>query len=262
MNELKNLTREQLQAMGLNDQQIDAILGATSANEKAGGLPFPLLKVNFDPDLGKVGAYGYSPIKKDKQTIKYEFIVDEIKVRFLKSMYQYSKFDTTENRPTVTSNVFALKNAKKAYDLKTGTSINELKAVDDGIKFQRILLGVLDINGEQKPFIMYAKGSFLFGLNDILRKFPNDGHMTHQFTLGTEKRKKGTVVWFMPKLIDAKELNQQEFISNLKSDANLITEFDKWAEQINSSADTAEEAPNKKIDNSVTTEEDEDEINF
>ena len=262
MNELKNLTREQLQAMGLNDQQIDAILGATSANEKAGGLPFPLLKVNFDPDFGKLGAWGYNTIKEDRQTTGYEFVTDKIKVRFLKSMYQYSKFDTTENRPTVTSNVFALKNAKKAYDLKTGIPINELKVTDDGIKFQRILLGVVDINGEQKPFIMYAKGSFLFELNDILKKFPNDGHMTHQFTLGTEKRKKGTVVWFVPPLIDVKELSQQEFIANLKSDANLITEFDKWVEQINSSADNVDETPDKKIDNPVDTEEDEDEINF
>ena len=258
--DLKNLTREQLQAMGLDEAQIDAILGAAAANSKVGGLPFPLLKVNFDMDFGKVGAWGFNPIKEEGTTTGYECVVEVAKVRFLKSLYQYSKFDSVENRATITSNVFALKDAKKAYDLKTGTPINTLKATDDGIKFQRILLGVLECEDKEVPFIMYAKGSFLFELNDILKKFPNDGHMTHRLELGTEKRKKGTVVWFVPTLVGDEQLEQTEFISNIKKDADYIKAFDEWAKQINSGAEDDNTTAPTPVPND--NEEDDDEIAF
>lgn len=260
--DLKNLTKEQLEAMGLTEEQIKGILNAASANESAGGLPFPQLKINYDMELGKAGAYAYNPIKEDKETVGYEFAGSPVKVRFLKSMYQYSKFDATQNKPVITSNVFELKNAKKAYDLKTGKSISALKALDDQIKFQRILLGVIEIDGEEKPFIFYTKGSFLYELSNILKDYDNDGHLTHYFTLSSEKRKKGTVIWFVPVLENAEQLSQQDFVKNLKSDADYILKFDKWVEQINSSGEIQDEEPNKQVTTTQEVEEDEDNIAF
>jgi len=259
--DLKGLTKEQLQALGLNEQQIEAILGAATANSKTGGLPFPLLKINFDMDFGKVGAWAYNPQKDDDGTITgYEKIYDPtIKVRFLKSMYQYSKYDSAEGKPTITSNIFELKDAKKAYDLKTGTLISQLKDMDDGIKFQRILLGVIEDGDERKPFILYAKGSFLFELNDILRKFPNDAHLTHILELGTKKNKKGTVVWFTPTLVNSEELDQAEFLKRVKEDAELISKFNEWVEQVNSGGENDNSTTQTQVDD---MEEDEDNIEF
>ena len=259
--ELKNLTKEQLEAMGLTEEQIKGILGAASANESAGGLPFPQLKINYDMDFGKVGIYAYNPKKEEKELVGYEFTGSPVKVRFLKSMYQYSKFDTAQNKPAITSNVFELKNAKKAYDLKTGKHISELKALDDQIKFQRILLGVIEIDGEEKPFVFYTKGSFLYELNNILKDYDNDGHLTHYFTLSSEKRKKGTVIWFVPVLENVEQLSQQDFVKNLKSDADYILKFDKWVEQVNNGGKEQEE-PNKQVATQEVEEEDEDNIAF
>jgi len=258
--DLSNLTREQLQAMGLDEKQIAAILNTVEENKGGQGVPFPLLKINFDPDFGKVGAYAYNPQKDDEGNISgYEYISDEVTIRPIKSMYQYSKFDVEQNKPTVISNIFPLREAKKAYDLKTGTPIAVLKGTDNDIKFQRILLGTIEIDGEEKPFIMYAKGSFLYELNNILNQYKNDGHMTHRFTLGTKKNKKGTVIWYTPTLIDVKELSQEEFVKNIKTDAELIRAFDEWVASVNTGDDDTPATASKAT---TDVEVDESEITF
>ena len=259
--DLSNLTREQLQAMGLSEEQIAAILNTVEENKGGQGVPFPLLKINYDMDFGKVGAYGYNPQKDENGNLSgYEFVSDKVTIRPIKSVYQYSKFDVEQNKPTVTSNIFPLREAKKAYDLKSGTPISVLKASDNDITFQRILLGVIDIDGEEKPFIMYAKGSFLYELSNILNQYKNDGHMTHKFTLGTEKRKKGTVVWFVPTLEDVNELAQDEFIKNIKTDAELIRQFDEWIASVNAGGNDTPSTVSTKATSDV--EVDESEINF
>jgi len=256
---LAELTKEQLQAMGLDDAQIAAILNTVEENKGGQGVPFPLLKINFDPDFGKVGAYAYNPQRDDEGNMSgYEYISEEVTIRPIKSLYQYSKFDVEQNKPTVTSNIFPLREAKKAYDLKTGTPISVLKEADNDIKFQRILLGTIEIDGEEKPFVMYAKGSFLYELNNILGQYKNDGHMTHKFTLGTKKNKKGTVIWYTPTFVDVKELSQDEFIKKIKEDAELIRQFDEWVVSVNAgnsdTPSTTKSTPDVEVDES--------EINF
>jgi hypothetical protein len=260
--DLKNLTYEQLKVLNLTDEQIKAILGAAESTSSGNGLPFPLLKINFDADLGKLGVWGYNPIKGDEGVTGYEKIYDPtIKVRFLKSVAQYSKFDTAENRATVTSNIFALKDAKKAYDLKTGVAISQLKEMDDDIKYQRILLGVIIDGEEEKPFIMYAKGAFLYTLNEILRKYPNEGHLTHIFELKTKKKKRGSVTYFEVEAVNVEELSQEDFIKNIKKDAETISEFDKWVESVNNNVSDSETL--NKINKQVEeVDEDEDNIKF
>ncbi len=248
--------------MGLTDEQINAILGATESASMGSGLPFPLLKINYDSDLGKIGAYAYNPQKDDNNVVeKYDFVGVPVKVKLLKSIFQYSKFDTEQNKATITSNIFNLKDAKKSYDLKTGELISKLKLSDKDIKFQRIILGIIYIDNEEKPFIMYTKGAFLYDLNDILRKYPNEGHLTHIFELDVKKNKRGSVTYFTPVLKNVEELSQDKFIKNLKNDAGVISEFDKWVDNINNSASGNETA--KKITKKVgDIEEDEDNISF
>ena len=256
MTELKNLSKEQLKALGLNDDQINAILGVVNQDNGSGGLPFPLIKINYDSDYGKVGSFAIQPKKDEEgQTIGFEKVFSNpVKVRFLKSMYQYSKFDATQNKPTVTSNIFALKDAKKAYDLKTGAAIKQLKEMDEDIKFQRVTLMEI-IDGDEKYVgIAYLKGAYLYELNEQLRKYDNEGHLNKVFTIKHNKKKKGSVVYYVPSV---EEVEDYDFIKTIKEDSANIAKFDKWVEEVNNGGET-ETQPQNPPKQAPQTDDDED----
>ena len=235
MANLKDLNVEQLKAMGLTEEQIQGILGVKNDTSNSGSLPFPLVKVNYDSDLGKIGSICFNPKKDDDGVVvECEKVFDNpFKVRFLKSAYQYSKYDATLNKTTIVSNIFSnLQDAKKAYDLKSGVAISELKENDDTVKFNRIsLVELYDDEGNSYTGIWYIKGAYLFELNDILNKFDNNAHLSQILEIQNKKRKKGTVTYFTPELVGNEEV---DFLKTIKDDSEKIVKFDKWIEDVNS----------------------------
>ena len=224
---MATLTKEQLQAMGLSEAEIEAILGVTN-QEGGSGLPFKTIRVNYDDDLGKKGSFGYA-VKKDENgyAIEYEKTFDTLKVTFLKSFYQYTKYDENTNQTTVSSNIFDnLRDAKKAVDTKSGKLISELKEFDDGIKFQRIALVKLEDTGDYA--VWYIKGGYLFKLGEELQKHKNDGHLNKTFTITNGKHKKGSVTYFSP---DTIEVSDRNMLETLKEDSEAITKINEWASE-------------------------------
>jgi len=249
-----NLTREELEAMGLSEEEIQAVLG--SVEEGGGSLPFPLLKINYDADIGKRGQWGFNPEKNDdKETVGYEYMADEIKVRFLKAVYQYSFYDSSANKTTIASNIFtSLGGCKSAKDLKSGKSIESLQnEIGEKIPLNKIFLGVIEIGGEWKPFIYYANKSSLWGMNEALDSLPNKGVLQVIVNLSLKKNKKGNVTWFVPVLENYEEVAKTDFIKNIKIDTPKIKEFNNWVDGINGGA-----SPSKKEASTTDTTDDVD----
>jgi len=229
---MAELTREQLEALGLTEEQIEAIMNTLYANN-AVTPPFPIAKVNYDAELASLGVWVINPIKDDEgNVISYEKVLpNPVRMRFLKSFFQYSKFDAELNKSVVISNIFEMSQIKSAYDLKTGVAISQLKAEDDGIKLQRIsLIEFIDDNDEKYYAIAYIKGAYLFGLNSILQKYQAEGHLSRIFTIHNKKEKKGAVTYFVP---ECKNVENYDILTSVKEDAEKISQFVKWAKQYN-----------------------------
>jgi len=237
---MANLTREQLQAMGLNEEEINAILGVTN-NSNGGGLPFNILKINYDDDAGKRGIFGYNPQKDENGYLTgYEHTFEELRFTPLKSWYQYANFDSTTGSVTVKSELFeSLRDAKSMTDVKTGELIVSLQETDNSIKLNRVMLVKLE-DLENTYAIWYIKGKYYYELNQILQKEPNEGHLNKTFTIKNKKEKNGSITYFIPTLV---KVEDRDFTSSIKEDAEAIKKFNEWAEndiQDNKKVDTSE----------------------
>jgi len=251
--ELKDLTKDQLKAMGLTDEQIEAILGVSEGTGGGTQLPLALVKINYDSDFGKVGALAVNPQKEEREVVGYEKVYESpFKIRVLKSYYQYSKYDPNTNQTTVSSNIFtSLKDAKKAIDMKSNLLVKDLRESDDKIKMNRIL--VLEIDGDTIG-VMFVKGAYLYELNQILAKFPNDGHLAVELELTHKKQKNGTVTYFTPELKDSSD---HDFIKTIKEDSGAISAMDKWVKEYNSSLEGASSKPESQTSDDIDVDEDE-----
>ena len=236
------VTREQLKAMGLTDEQIDAYLGSANRDSGSNGLPFPVVKVNYDPEFGKLYNLVYNPQKDDSGELtgfEKEFDLP-FKVVFLDSAFQYSKYDATQGKVTIQSNIFkSLSEAKNAYDIKTGVAIKELKDNEDGIKLQRIsLVKIIDNDGNEYPAVWFIKGAYLYELNQIISQYSNEAHLTTILTLNHKRQKRGSVKYVVPELVGDEKYNSLE---NIKKDAELIAKFNEWIKSQSGEEQTANE---------------------
>ena len=259
------VTREELQALGLSEEEIKAMLGAAEANEGTGGLPFPLVKINYDAEAAKLGEMGYNPIKDDEGFLTgYERVfTNPYQIRILDSYYQYSAFDATTNKPSVTSNLFRLKDAKKAYDLKTGKLISDLKKTNDQIKFSRVaLVEIRQDDDDTSVFgIFYMKGKWLYDLGQAVKKdkIPEGQKI---LTLNNKKQKNGAVTFFTVEVIDEKIVDRTTFLQGIKEDANKMKQFQDWTKEVNSSSDEPAKTSQSSDSDNPFADDDDDDIVF
>ena len=227
------LTREELEAMGLSQEEIEAILGATK-EDTGSGLPFKQIKVNYDTEVADKGVFGYNLIKdEDGFPVEFEETFGNLKFTPLKSYFQYTKWDAKQNKPTVKSFMFSsLREAKTVKDMLTGRLIEDIKRElpeDDKVIFTRVILVKLeDIN---KYAVWFVSKSYQYELGGILQKEKGEGNLTTTFTIKNKKARNGGVTYFLPELVDTEERDYKETLSE---DAKAIKEFNKWVEGVNS----------------------------
>jgi len=259
------LTREELQQLGLSEEEIEAVLG-TQDNGGGAGLPFPLVKVNYDLDLGKLGTMVYNPQKNEDGIYESAEKVYEgnYRLRLLASYYQYVKFDANQGKAVITSNIFKLADAKKAFDLKTGKLIKDLKKNDDQIKWQRIaLVEIAEEDGSDKHLaVFYIKGAFNYDLGDIIKKELKGGLENYiVLTLNNKKQKKGSVTYYTPELVKSDLLSKKDILNDIKEVAGELKQFNDWVKNVNASAevDTINTTTNPTVTNAG---DDDDEIDW
>ena len=253
--ENQTLTIEELMATGLSREEAELIVG--TQEQSGGGLSFPIAKINYDPDFGKVGSIGFNPQKdEDGNVTGYERVFDNpIKMKILVQKYQYSYFNPTTNKAEVTSNLFELKDAKKAIDIKSGIPIADLKATNQDIKFTRVaLVELYDANGNGYIAVMYFRGILNYTLSENLKSVRSPLIMT-DLEVNLAKKKKGTVTYFEVDSIVATPLEKGEALTNLKKYTGALKEFNDWVDSVNGSVDTK-----PKVNNQKEEEEDDEDI--
>ena len=256
------MTREELQALGLSEEEIAEILAANGESTGGTGLPLPLMKVSYDNDTAK-GNFIYNPQKDEEGFVTdFEDFGKEIEIIPFALRAQYSKFDANINNTTVLSNIFEPYQAKQAVDMKSGQLISELKKTDEDIKWSNILVGVVRKAGskdEWKPFMMYLRGSLGFGANELFNKVDNGGRYTHIFKLVVTKAKKGAIIYHPidDKKSDFMEIPEKEKAEIIKSSIPYAKAFNDWVSKINSGGSTA---PATKQTSTETVSEDDMEL--
>lgn len=267
--ETVELNVETLMSMGLSQSEAEAIVGVATTSGGS-GLPFPLLKINYDADLelAKRGDFIADVEKDDKGNItSLTNFGSTIELVVLGSKYQYSKYDPTTNKAVVSSNLVDMGNLKSAYDLLSGISIATLKAADPedkSIKFQEVML-VLASSPEQptpKPYIFYSKGAFCYSLNAFRKGLGNNGNITHKLSFGLERKKQGGVTYFevAPSTFKATPRSAKEIAEGVKTLPALIKSFTDWVASVN--AGGSEKAPKASTNTKASREDDEDDISF
>lgn len=259
------LSVESLMAMGYSQADAEAMVGANKSGGGA-GLPFPALKINYDPDLefAKRGEWITDIQKDDKGNVKgVNNLGDKINIVIMASKYQYSKYDSVTMKSIVSSNIFDMADAKKAYDLSSGVSIAELKKddVDNKIKFQEIMLVLVtsESHPEPKPYILYSKGAFMFSLNQLRKPLPNNGNVMYAMSFGLERQKNGSTTYYTvdPATFKATPRSMEEIKDGVKVFPQYIKAFTDWAESVSSGS-----SPKASTDSKQYDADDEDDVNF
>jgi hypothetical protein len=257
------MNREELAAMGLSEEEINEILQASGDNVGGGGLPHKLLKVSYDEDCAK-GNWIYDPIKNEEGFVEeFEDFGKSIDMIVFSNMAQYSKFDSTVNNTTVLSNIFSPFQAKSAIDSKTGELISKLKRTDEDIKWSNILVGLVRKTGSKdawEPFMMYARGSVGYGMNNLFQKADKQsgGKYTHIFTLPITKAKQGSITYFPldEKKASFVELSDKEKATYAKESIAIVKPFNDWVKQVNSKGVDTPSKPQASVETEESIDED------
>ena len=123
-------TIEQLVAKGLTEEEAKAYLETLKEKEKTTKIPFEIAKVFYSVDKPELVGHLVAGVEKDDDgeivNVKYDFGTKP-EIRVLKTMAQHTKYDATEGKVVVSSNIVPIKQSRKAIDLKTGKLITEMK---------------------------------------------------------------------------------------------------------------------------------------
>lgn len=236
------LSVETLVAMGYDIADAEAMVGA---NKSGGGmgLPFPSLKINYDPDLegAKRGEWITDLQKDDKGNVTGVTNLGEtLNMVIMASKYQYSKYDNVTHKSVVSSNIFDMSETKQAFELSSGIPILELKKddPDNKIKFQEIMVVLVSTASqpEPKPYIVYSKGAFMYSLNQLRKPLSNNGNVMYSMTFSLERQKTGSTVFFT---VDANSFkatprSMESIKEGVKVFPQYIKAFTDWASVVNS----------------------------
>lgn len=254
------LTVENLMAMGYSEEDAKAICDSNKGGSS--GLPFNLLKINYDAEVTKKGTWVADIVKDDNGDVTdFTEFGDEITMIILGSKYQYTRYNSTTNSADVSSNFFDLADTKQAYDLKTGKKISELKKDDteNKIKFQEVMLVLVSSKKqpEPKPYIFYSKGAFLYTFNQCRKSLPNNGNVMYKLSFKLKTERKGATKFYT---VDEKSfVATPRTMEEIKADAHTIPkyikEFNIWVGSVN----------DKSTNNSakeIEVDEDDDDVTF
>jgi hypothetical protein len=229
-------TIEQLVAKGLTEEEAKAYLETLKEKEKTTKIPFEIAKVFYSVDKPELVGHLVAGVEKDDDgeivNVKYDFGTKP-EIRVLKTMAQHTKYDATEGKVVVSSNIVPIKQSRKAIDLKTGKLITEMKKEIPDIKYQMVvLLEVKDIKTKEWiPCVMYMKGKFLYEFNQNVKT--ND-YINNIVKFELKKMKKGSVVYYVPINFELTSLSEEETFKCMVRDAKNIKKYDEWVNGVNS----------------------------
>ena len=216
----EKITLEMLTSTGMTEEQAKKILeNIEGSNKKNNKIPFSIAKALRKMDcsecleLANNLVAGIEIDEEDEEIIGAKYVFGtRPKVRILKKMCQYTKYDVDDKSKNIYSNILPVSKSKKCVDLKTGKSIIKMMEEDSQIKYQQITLMVAqDINTKEwVPCIMYIHGAMLSGfINDETE--PLNANIKTEMQFEFEERKKGKSKFLYPINFELNELSWEEY---------------------------------------------------
>ena len=270
------MTVAELMAMGFDKQTAEDLVKAQGGGAGA-GLPFPVLKINYDTkdvliDHGVKKGEIISGWKIDSKTLTVteegEVLKQPLEFFIVASVYQKSMFDTTTRSTThITDIYFDPYQSKNMIDKKTGKTVQEVEeSLGKKMKFNNILLLMVKVGKEWKPYVRYMHGTDYFKWGEQLadRGIDRD-NMTLKYLFKVKTKKIPTdynPAWIF-EIIDVKERSMEEIGKLAKETSEAIAKFNKWIEATNNGGAVSEEEAEAPKTGNATVEVDEDiDINF
>ena len=234
-----------LVASGMTPDQALAAYDSTFAPQTGAGvkLPFPLIKVNNDATVAGMGSLVADAIKNadsgDVEGYNEEYLFADSDVLILDRRATWSKYDGGTGRTTVKTELMDTFAKSSAYtDTFSGVDIATLKATDEDIKYQQLVLVGIRARGSKdkfKFFNMYLKGAILFNVNQLLDTCTGSQYVVLEAV--TKTSKKGSVKYTEFELDKslATPLASTEVLGNVMEFLDAKTAFNKYVVDYNES---------------------------
>jgi len=232
-----------------------------SVRETAGGLrpPFPFVGVNYDEEVGTVGAFVIGGEKKNGEWISPPTVVEKLEFVLLKERGQYTHYNEHLNRLTVKSVILPKFQMKQAVDLISGKPIEELRREGLQLTYNSLLLILVRLGGGFAPAIFKLKGATLKSWIDFTKQNPPG--LTNLIIATTRKEKKGTVRYFTLSL-DVRDITEDEAGAILPLIHPTIDAFEEWVFHYNNRHVVQTEPQQTELQQTEVFGGEEDEIPF
>lgn len=235
------MTYEELVASGF-DEETARKLADNNVEASAGGLPFDVIKINYDKediliDAGvKKGEYivGWK-INKTTLAIEEKGKVFKKPLEFIvvAQGYQNSAYDPKTNGYKYITEVFTNPfDSRKVKEQKTGLTVGELKDQGEVIKFNDILLVLIKEEDSFKPYLIYIRGvNYAFWLKQLEEKGVDAKSIGLKYSFKVDTKKVPTNAGIPAWIIDVKgvkPLDIKDIISMKDVVAPVIKKFDDF----------------------------------
>jgi len=271
-------TKEELMAQGF-DEATAELLAKTSGTQSGGGMPFPVLKFNYDQkevlvDKGiKKGEFiaGWKIDNKKLEVVEEgEVLPNPMDFYVVASVYQCNHYDTQTRSTDIQTDIFySPYDTPKMVDKKSGLTIKALKEAGKKVVFNNILLLMVKTEDGYKPYLHYMHGTNYHKWSEQIGEAGVDPDAITLRTNFTVKPKKVPTdfqpAWVM-ELVSFSERTPKEISDSVKEVAEVIKKFNKWVESTNAGESIAEK--NKMVAGSTAAQGvpevdiDEDEMPF
>lgn len=240
---------ESLMASGMTLDEAAAAYESAFAPQSGGvKLPFPLIKVNNDATVADMGALVADPIKNEDSgdTEGYNVVVkfEDADILILDRRAMYSCYDSNTGRTTVKTKLLDTYAKAAAYiDAISGEDIVSLRAVNEDIKYQQLVLVGVRAKGTNDAFVfynMFAKGAILYNINQLLDTCTGSQYVV--LNAITKTSKKGSVKYTEFKLDEssAMPLPSVEVLKNVIQFLDAKTQFNNYVTEYNGGLGTPE----------------------
>jgi hypothetical protein len=250
-------TKEELIAQGY-DEETAALLAKTSGTQSSGGMPFPVLKFNYDQkdlliDAGIKKGEFISGWKIDNRKLEIveegEVLKSPMKFFIVSSVYQVNHYDTQTRTTDVQTDIFfSPYDTPKMVDKKSGLTVKQLKEKKMRLTFNNILLLMVETDDGYKPYLHYMHGTNYHEWNKQLEDLgisPDNIVLKTNFTVKPKKVPTDYQPAWVMEIVEANERSPKEIQESIPKVSEAIKKFNAWVDSVN--AGESVESKNKAV---------------
>ena len=262
------MTYEELVASGVSPEEARLIAKHTGGEQTSGGLPFDVVKINYDKDdvlinegvkKGEI-ITGWEIDKKTLEVKKQGKVFKQpVKMRIIAVGYQYSAYDISKNGYSHITPVFTnIMEGKEVVETKTGEKVGDLKEKGVKLTFNQILLVTIEEDGKENPYLIYLRGVNYMKFWEQVKELIGDAHLPLKYYIYVKTRKEvtnGRAVWVYD-IEKIEPLSSAELQLKIRETIPLIKKWDEWV----ASTGVKTKAPNQVEDTSQTQVDDDEDL--